>query len=198
MGLSSLDPVADALIAQNRGSFTLGAEATSPLALASAYSTMASGGTKCDPVPVTAVLDHDGKPLRLADGTTVDTGDRCTPDAIPPAVATTLNQILIGDVSLPIGTGTRARIPGNQVAGKTGTSQNRFSIAFVGSTPRYTASVMVLNPKQNQDVGTYGGGLAAQIWHDSMAPILATEVPVTFPAAGIPLGPPPRPPRRNN
>jgi hypothetical protein len=57
---------------------------------------------------------------------------------------------------------------------------------------------MVLNPKQNQDVGTYGGGLAAQIWHDSMAPILATEVPVTFPAAGIPLGPAPRPPRRNN
>jgi membrane peptidoglycan carboxypeptidase len=36
MGLFSLDPVADQVVAENRGSFTLGAEATSPLALASA------------------------------------------------------------------------------------------------------------------------------------------------------------------
>ena len=41
MGLFSLDPVADEVIADRRGSFTLGAEATSPLALASAYSTLA-------------------------------------------------------------------------------------------------------------------------------------------------------------
>ena len=38
-----------------------------------------------------------------------------------------------------------------------GTSQDRFSVAFVGYTPQYAASVMVLNPKQNQDVGAYGG-----------------------------------------
>ena len=193
MGLFSLDPVADQVVAENRGSFTLGAEATSPLALASAYSTMAANGTQCDPTPVTEILDATGKRLQV-DRRSVDVGDHCTPEAMPPAVATTLNQILTGDVGLPIGTGTRARIPGHQVAGKTGTSQNRFSIAFIGYTPSLLASVMVLNPKHNQDVGTYGGGYAAQIWHDAMAPIITAGPDQLFPPEGLPLFPPGPPP----
>jgi membrane peptidoglycan carboxypeptidase len=80
------------------------------------------------------------------------------------------------------------------VAGKTGTSQNRFSIAFVGYTPRYAASVMVLNPKRNQDVGSFGGGRGATIWHDAMLPVLSAGPAVFFPPAGIPLAPPPPPP----
>jgi membrane peptidoglycan carboxypeptidase len=194
MGLFSIDPVADQVIADRRGSFTLGAEATSPLALASAYSTLGANGTKCDPTPVTAVLDRTGAPLNGADGAPLNTGDRCTPDAVPPAVATTLNQILIGDTASSIGTGTRAAIPGHQIAGKTGTSQDRFSVAFVGYTPQYAASVMVLNPKQNQDVGAYGGRGAAPIWHDAMAPILDGQPDVPFPPAGIDLTPPRPPP----
>jgi membrane peptidoglycan carboxypeptidase len=140
------------------------------------------------------VLDGTGQPLRLADGAPVDTGDHCTPEAMPRAVATTLDQILVGDVSSPNGTGTRARVPDHEVAGKTGTSQNRFSIAFIGWTPRYTASVMVLNPKRNQDVGTYGGGYGAQIWRDAMAPIISAGPADSFPPPGIPLAQPGQPP----
>jgi membrane peptidoglycan carboxypeptidase len=198
MGLFSIDPVADQVISDRRGSFTLGAEATSPLALASAYSTLAANGTQCDPTPVTAVLDRNGAPLTGADGAPLNTGDSCTPDAVPAAVATTLNQILVGDVGSSIGTGTRAAIPGHTIAGKTGTSQDRFSVAFVGYTPQFAASVMVLNPKHNQDVGAYGGRGAAPIWHDAMEPILAGQPDVPFPPEGIPLQnpnppPPPRP-----
>jgi membrane peptidoglycan carboxypeptidase len=197
MGLFSLDPVADTVVAENRGSFTLGSEATSPLALASAYSTLAANGTQCDPIPVVSVLDSTGAPLTAVDGSPLDTRPACTPRAVPPAVATTLNQILVGDTALPIGTGTRAAIPGHQVAGKTGSSQERFSVAFVGYTPKYAASVMLLNPKRNQDVGGYGGRLAAPIWHDAMLPVLYAERPVPFPPAGLPLTnpqPPPPPP----
>ena len=197
MGLFSIDPVADQVIAENRGSFTLGSEATSPMALASAYSTLAANGTQCDPIPVTAVLDRYGQPLTGADGTPIDTGDSCTPGAVPTEVATTLNQILIGDTASPAGTGTRAAIRGHQIAGKTGTSQDRFSIAFVGYTPQYAASVMVLNPKHNQDVGAYGGRGAAPIWREAMLPILSAQEAVPFPPAGLPLRdprpPPPRP-----
>jgi membrane peptidoglycan carboxypeptidase len=198
MGLFSLDPVADQVVAENRGSFTLGAEATSPMALASAYSTLAANGTQCDPLAITEVLDHTGAPLTGADGVPLNTAPVCTPDAVPPAVATTLNQILVGDTALPIGTGTRAAIPGHQIAGKTGTSQNRFSVAFVGYTPKYAGSVMLLNPKSNQDLGGYGGRLAAPIWRDAMLPILTAEQAVPFPPAGMPLNdprppPPPRP-----
>jgi membrane peptidoglycan carboxypeptidase len=190
MGLFSLDPVADAIVAENRGSFTLGSEATSPLALASAYSTLAANGTQCDPIPVTEVLDRNDQPLTAADGSPLPTADRCTPGAVPEDVATTLNQILMGDVGSPIGTGTRAAIPGQQIAGKTGTSQERFSVAFVGYTPKYAASVMLLNPKKNEDLGGYGGRLAAPIWHDAMLPILSAQPPVPFPPAGLPLTPP--------
>jgi membrane peptidoglycan carboxypeptidase len=194
MGLFSLDPVADEVIAEKRGSFTLGPEATSPLALASAYSTLGASGTQCAPTPLTELLDRNGEPLTDSDGAPLPTGTKCTPDAVPPAIATTLNQILVGDTALPIGTGTRAAIPGHQIAGKTGTSQNRFSVAFVGYTPRYAASVMLLNPKQNQDIGGYGGRLAAPIWHAAMLPVLTAEPPALFPPPGLPLTPPGAPP----
>jgi membrane peptidoglycan carboxypeptidase len=200
MGLFSLDPVADQVVAENRGSFTLGAEATSPLALANAYATLAASGTKCDPTPVTEVLGSDGAPLTGPDGAALPTGPSCTPEAVPPDVANTLNQILVGDTALPIGTGTRAAIPGHDIAGKTGTSQNRFSGAFVGYTPQYAASVMVLNPKSNQDLGGFSGRIAAPVWRDAMAPILSAQEPARFPPSGMPLNdptppPPPPPPR---
>jgi membrane peptidoglycan carboxypeptidase len=199
MGLFSLDPVADQVVAENRGSFTLGAEATSPLALASAYSTLAANGTQCDPTPVTEILDHTGAPLTDAEGVPLNLAPACTPGAVPEQVATTLNQILVGDTALPIGTGTRAAVRGHQIAGKTGTSQNRFSGAFVGYTPQYAASVFILNPKHNQDIGAYSGRVAAPIWRQAMEPILTAGPPVPFPPAGLPLTdprppPPPRPP----
>jgi membrane peptidoglycan carboxypeptidase len=194
MGLFSLDPVADQVIGQKRGSFALGPEATSPLALASAYSTLAASGTQCDPVTITAVLDRTGHPFTRPDGSRVQPRRSCTRDAVPPKVATTLNQILVGDTALPIGTGTRAAIPGHQIAGKTGTSQGRDSVAFVGYTPKYAASVMVMNPRKQQDVGSFGGGRGAQIWHDAMLPILSHEPAVPFPPAGMPVTMPGKPP----
>jgi membrane peptidoglycan carboxypeptidase len=183
MGLHSLDSRADEIIDGQLGSFTLGPEATSPLDLATAYSTMAANGTQCDPRPITQVLDRNGQPLTKPDGSPLVADDNCTPEAIPPGVATTLNQILVGDVASPEGTGTRAAVPGHEIAGKTGTSQLRYSAAFVGYTPQYTASVMVLDPKVGRDVGSFGGQKPATIWHDAMAPILTAQAAVPFPPA---------------
>ncbi len=185
MGLTSLDANADQIIAEERGSFTLGAEATSPLALASAYSTMAASGTQCDPTPVVSIVDRTGAPATLPDGTVINTGDSCNAEAIPSGVANTLNQILRKDVEPGNSgqTGERAYVPGHQIAGKTGTSQSNFSAAFVGYTPEYTASVMVLNPKQNENVGGFGGNKPAVIWHDAMEPILNAQDTAAFPPA---------------
>src|SRR3954454_18081836 len=185
MGLHSLDPVADKVIAEKRGSFTLAAEATSPLDLASAYSTLAAGGTQCDPTPVVQILRADGRPLTGDDGRPVVNDGNCHPNAIPAGVATTLNQILRKDVE-PGNSGQtaeRAYVPGHQIAGKTGTSQNNWSASFVGYTPNMVASVMVLNPKQNQNVGGFGGNKPATIWHDAMEPILNQGPTPDFPAA---------------
>jgi len=185
MGLSSIDANADQIIAEERGSFTLGAEATSPLALASAYSTLAASGTQCDPTPVVSIVDRTGAPATLPDGTVINTGDSCNAEAIPSGVANTLNQILRKDVEPGNSgqTGARAYVPGHQIAGKTGTSQSNFSAAFVGYTPEYTASVMVLNPKENQNVGGFGGNKPATIWNDAMEPILNAQETAPFPPA---------------
>jgi membrane peptidoglycan carboxypeptidase len=176
------DP-ADQIIAENRGSFTLGSEATSPLDLANAYATLGAQGTRCTPTPVLQVLDRAGEPLTRDDGTPLVPESDCTPEAVPVPIANTLSQILIGDVSTPAGTGTRAAVPGHEIAGKTGTSQGRDSVAFVGYTPQYAASVMVFNPKEKQDVGGFGGNMPATIWRNAMAPILTSQPAVPFPPA---------------
>jgi membrane peptidoglycan carboxypeptidase len=112
--------------------------------------------------------------VRGDDGEPLVTGDNCTPEAIPRGVADTLNQMLRKDVEPgnPGQTAPRAYVPGHQIAGKTGTTQNNYSVAFVGYTPEIAASVMVFNPKETEDVGGFGGGKGATIWHDAMAPIL--------------------------
>jgi membrane peptidoglycan carboxypeptidase len=187
MGLYQFGPsaLAQKTIDENRGSFTFGPDATSPLGLASAYSTLAAGGTQCDVLPLTAVLDRTGEPLRGDDGAPLVPGDDCTPEAIPAGVAATLNQMLRKDVEPghPGQTAPRAYVPGHQIAGKTGTTQNNFSVAFVGYTPEITASVMVFNPKRNEDVGGFGGGKGATVWHDAMAPILDARGSSDFPPA---------------
>jgi membrane peptidoglycan carboxypeptidase len=172
------------IIDENRGSFTFGPESTSPLALAGAYSTLAADGTQCDPTPVTAVLDRNGEPLTDEEGRPVVRDDGCTTGAVPTEVATTLNQVLVGDTESPFGTGRNAAVPGHRVAGKTGTSQDNLSVAFVGYTPQYTASVMIYNPKEREQVRGFGGGMPATIWRNAMAPVLAGQpaVPFTVPA----------------
>ena len=57
------------------------------------------------------------------------------------------------------------------------------SVAFVGYTPEITASVMVFNPKVNENVGGFGGGKGATIWRDAMAPILEARGSGDFPPA---------------
>jgi membrane peptidoglycan carboxypeptidase len=185
MGMHFTASSADQIIGGNRGSFTLGAEVTSPLDLASAYSTLAAGGTRCDPTPVTRILDRAGEPLTRADGRPLVTGDNCRPDAVAPAVATTLAQMMRKDVEpgYPGQTGAAAYVPGHQIAGKTGTAQDNYSITFAGFTPEYSASVMVFNPKQSEDVGSQGSGTTARIWHDAMAPVLTGQPVVPFPPA---------------
>ncbi len=176
-------PVAT-LEADQSGSFTLGAEATSPLDLADAYATIAASGTQCDPTPVTAVLDGSGRPAVGADGTPLATGDTCHPGALSPSVADTLANMLTGVVG-PGGTGRKAAVPGRQVAGKTGTTQGNKTAAFAGITPDYSVGVMYFDPDPANPhaVGGVGGGVPAQVFHDAMARVIEAGPVHDFPPA---------------
>ena len=67
------------------------------------------------------------------------------------------------------GTGTRARIPSQHAAGKTGTAQNASDGWFVGFTPYLATTVWIGSPNDNEAVeifgtGITGGSYPAEIW----------------------------------
>jgi membrane peptidoglycan carboxypeptidase len=175
---------AQQIIDENRPSFAYGTDGVSPLDLANAYATIAAGGVKCTPTPVLSITKPNGEPLTGDDGEPVVKGDQCE-QVVEPGLANTLNQMMRKDVEpgSRMQTGSRAYIPGHQIAGKTGTVNENDSVTFVGSTPQYTASVMVFRPKDKQSVGGFGGGKPAGIWRDAMSPILSNQAPVPFPPA---------------
>lgn len=74
------------------------------------------------------------------------------------------------------GTAVRAQIPGWDVAGKSGTSQNWQDAWFIGYTAHYTAGVWVgldNNSSMTTVIGRVtGGSLPAGIWRDFMVPAL--------------------------
>jgi membrane peptidoglycan carboxypeptidase len=109
----------------------------------------------------------------------VNTGNRCTPNAIKPGVANTLADMMLGVVNG--GTGRKAQIPGHDIAGKTGTTQENATAAFVGITPTFAVSVLLFDPKGEVKVGGHGGGTPAVIFHDALAPLLASQPNVPFP-----------------
>jgi membrane peptidoglycan carboxypeptidase len=88
-------------------------------------------------------------------------------------VADTMNLVLRNAVEH--GTGTRARLFGREVAGKTGTTSEYTDARFVGYTTDLVTSVWLgYDNQKNKLVNVYGlrgvsgGTVPAQIWHDFM------------------------------
>jgi penicillin-binding protein 1A len=67
------------------------------------------------------------------------------------------------------GTGTRARITGRQIGGKTGTGNDYRDAWFVGFTPGIVAGVWVGNDNFTATARVTGGSLPADIWAQFMA-----------------------------
>jgi penicillin-binding protein 1A len=87
-----------------------------------------------------------------------------------------------------MGTGTRARVPGYDMAGKTGTTSDYKDAWFVGYTGGFVAAVWVGKDNNNAMRGVTGGQDPAEIWHDFMAATLPR-----LNAMPIPGGPAPEP-----
>jgi len=154
---------------------TLGSDSVAPLTLASAYATIASGGTYCAPSPVLRITTSDKKSLS-------SNKNRCR-KAIEPDVASGVTKILKTVLTKGTGAGTGGLAGGRPVAGKTGTSDGSNETWFVGYTPQLTTAVWVGTPDdrgnkrvlRNLQLGdkfyahqVFGATIAAPIWKQIM------------------------------
>lgn len=148
-------------------SLPLGAVDLTPLEMASAYATFASGGWQSETTLIAQVSDSGGNVL-------LDNTPQPQLVLDPWAVAA-LNDVLQGVISR--GTGTAARID-RPAAGKTGTTSSERDIWFVGYVPQLAVSVWIGNDDYRPlGQGATGGGFVAPIWKDFMEQAL-DDVPV--------------------
>ena len=145
----------------------------SPLEMATAYGSIASGGYRLRPTAIKKIKFPDG---RIEEGNELPKRFRVKKVRVfEDGVAAEARQIL--EQNMTSGTGTHAQI-GCPAAGKTGTTDFNTDAWFVGFTPRYVTSVWVGYPKDDiQMNGLYfgrnvdGGTFPADIWGDYMGRI---------------------------
>jgi penicillin-binding protein 1A len=158
----------DGYPAETLGGLTIG---VSPLEMAGAYSTLASGGIRHDPTAIEKVVFPDGEVDRPSKAKGVR--------VLPESVAYEVTKILHDNITSGTGTGAYTGCGGQ--AGKTGTTDNQIDAWFVGFQPNLTTAVWYGYPESNDiSTGSDGGGVPASIWNSfyNNAAVPCEETPV--------------------
>ena len=145
----------------------LGTNTPSPLTMANAYATVASGGKLCQPIAVDKIVGPDGKELP-------GQPQSCT-QVLTPEVAAAAAYDLQGPLQ-PGGTGAIANPrDGTALFGKTGTAEAMQSY-MVASSTQTTTAVWIGNIEGDQNMRriSIGGILASNLRTYVMKPILAS------------------------
>ena len=145
----------------------LGAGSVTPLQMASAYNVFANGGYFVNPYLIDKVTDAKGQILFKADPIIVGKNAIRVLDARTTFVMDSMLQEVT-----KTGTAARARpaLARNDIAGKTGTTNDSHDAWFAGYNPRVSAVAWIGfdKPKSLGDRET-GGGLALPMWINFMS-----------------------------
>ncbi|MDD3626158.1 MAG: transglycosylase domain-containing protein [bacterium] len=141
-------------------SVSLGSNEVNLLETVSAISCLPTGGWRNEPVAILSITDYKGKEYEKFIKKPKQVLDERT--------AFLMNYALMGVVQF--GSGWRANIPGHQIAGKTGTTNNFTDAWFVGYTPDYICGIFIGNDDPSESLGDQeaGGKVAAPVWKDVM------------------------------
>jgi penicillin-binding protein 1A len=149
------------LIVNGNPSLPLGSSEVTVLDQAIAYTAFANGGYRAHPYAVTRI--------------TTTTGDLVYEHskAAPPPERVLDDEVVLGMVDMlhavvENGTGRRARLPGINAAGKTGTTQAYRDAWFVGFTGNFTTAVWFGNDDYRPTNELTGGRLPAETWQKFM------------------------------
>ena len=170
----------------------LGASESTLLNMTGAYAGILNGGSSVTPYGLIELrLQGDPEPMMGAGG---GIGERVISEGAARELIWMMYQVV------EQGTGTRAQIDGWEIAGKTGTTQGARDAWFIGFSGDYVTGVWMGYDDNRPLTGVTGGGLPAEIWHETMVRVLAglqpTPLPMTPPSgagtfdAGITQGEP--------
>ncbi|MDT0308479.1 transglycosylase domain-containing protein [Streptomyces sp. DSM 44917] len=172
-----------------RPSVTLGAQESTPLMMATAYAAFANRGVYCSPTAILSITDADGEELPVEPAECERVMSERTADTI---------NVMLGGV-VQDGTGQSAGLTDRDNAGKTGTTDDRTDVWFVGYTPDISTAVHVGNPAgrtpmENLTIGgryfdrASGAGVAGPIWRQAMQGALEGVPASSFNDVNVPRG----------
>jgi membrane carboxypeptidase/penicillin-binding protein len=158
-------------------SLAMGTSGASPLEMASAFGTFATGGVRHEPFWIRRIEDPLGRVLEEQ----IVRGERSLDAGIGYQLVDMLQGVLTA------GTGRIVRRMGFDLpaAGKTGTTDDFRDAWFTGFTPTLSVSVWVgydrgISMRDENGVGITGGRGAAPIWADFMLKATSGEPPREF------------------
>lgn len=156
----------------------IGSEAVSPLAMASAYGTIANNGIYCQPRAIDKVTDSDGNDIPLPERT-------CT-QVVDPKVAATAAYALQG-VMAGGGTGSRGNpYDGTALIGKTGTHEQLQTWLIEASTRVATANWVGNISGDLNLFGTYANGSLLSDMRYAIGHAVQANIDRWYPAGPFP------------
>lgn len=162
---------------QVENSIVLGTQNVSPLDMAAAYSTLSNRGMRIPPRVIDSVADAQGNDLSYP----VPPSSRVLDENVADVVNDVLRQV-VGR-----GSGGSAQVPDQQIAGKTGTTEEFGDAWFVGYTPYLTTAVWVGYPEGQaramtdvHGIKVTGSTFPAQIFRKIMTQLVGGHEKVAF------------------
>ena len=144
----------------NLPSVALGVGESDLLDMTGAYAGILNGGSSVTPYGLTTLtLKGDSDPLFSKPG---GIGERVISEKSARELTYMMRQVVLH------GTGGRANVKGYEIAGKTGTTQSSRDAWFIGFTADYVVGVWMGNDDNTPLKGVTGGGLPAEIFHETM------------------------------
>ena len=138
----------------------LGSSESTLTEMTGAYAGILNGGSSVTPYGLIELrLQGEDSVLMGQDG---GLGERVISNEAAQQLIYMMNQVV------EKGTGRRAKLPDRQAAGKTGTTQAARDAWFIGFTADYVAGVWMGYDDNRPLSGVTGGGLPAEIWHETM------------------------------
>ncbi len=158
-------------------STTLGTADVTPLDMARAYATLASGGVYRPTIVITKIVNRDGDIVYEAP----QEEKRVISDEVAGATTKVLRTVFEDAAGTAYGCGPSN---GQVVAGKTGTSEDFADHWLVGYTPYLSCATWIGNPAGR--ISTDPSITCNQLWKDFMSQACADEPLVSFPETAAP------------